>query len=274
MSTTQVSQRLASPQLILTRGRPDPRARLLRLVVVALGLVIFVIGWRVVGIDLPKLVAGLPAAQHILVGLVTPDMVTHEVTTTELSAPFVVGRSGDQPSVSRAEHGETLTISPGAVQGTETVPFAGAGFPPNSEGTLTLEYSAARGTKISDIQTDATGQFELTFPWKPSIEAGDYTVQLVMRTPTGRILPSETLILALQRIWETVLLALMGTVFGVLISVPLSFLGARNIMHGTLLGQTIYVIVRTIFNLGRAIEVLILAVIMAVGVGIVSFSGI
>jgi phosphonate transport system permease protein len=55
--------------------------------------------------------------------------------------------------------------------------------------------------------------------------------------------------------------------------VPLSFLGARNIMHGTLLGQTIYVIVRTIFNLGRAIEVLILAVIMAVVVGIGPFAG-
>ena len=35
---------------------------------------------------------------------------------------------------------------------------------------------------------------------------------------------------------ETILLALMGTFFGVLLSVPLSFLGARNLMGGSKLG--------------------------------------
>ena len=81
------------------------------------------------------------------------------------------------------------------------------------------------------------------------------------------------LTLSLSRMVETILLALMGTVFGVLISVPLSFLGARNLMQGSALGMAIYYVVRTIFNIGRAIEVLILAVIMAVVVGIGPFAG-
>jgi phosphonate transport system permease protein len=257
----------------LTRGRPDPRAKLIRLVVVLGSFVILVAGWRVVGIDIPKLIMGLPAAQHILVGLVTPDLVKRETVTTELQAPFVVGTASDQPSVA-SDRGATFTITPGGVTGGQEVTFAGTGLAPNAPGTLTLDISAAgRGQKISDIETDALGEFILTFEWPARIAAGEYRVTLVTNAPTGRILPSDVLMLSLSRMVETILLALMGTVFGVLISVPLSFLGARNLMQGSALGMAIYYVVRTIFNIGRAIEVLILAVIMAVVVGIGPFAG-
>ena len=73
---------------------------------------------------------------------------------------------------------------------------------------------------------------------------------------------------------ETILLALMGTVFGVLVSVPLSFLGARNLMGGTPVGQAVYWVVRLIFTITRSIEVLILGVIMVVIVGIGSYAGV
>src|SRR5215204_172513 len=266
------ADRLADTQP-LTRERPDPRAKLIRLLVVLVSFVILVVGWRVVGIDIPKLIMGLPAAQHILVGLVTPDLVKRETVTTELQAPFVVGTASDEPSVA-SDRGATLTITPGGVTGGQEVTFAGTGLAPNTPGTLTLDISAAgRGQKISDIETDALGEFALTFEWPTRIAAGEYRVTLVTNAPTGRILPSDVLMLSLSRMVETILLALMGTVFGVLISVPLSCLGARNLRQGSALGMAIYYVVRTIFNIGRAIEVLILAVIMAVVVGIGPFAG-
>src|SRR6185437_2855405 len=73
---------------------------------------------------------------------------------------------------------------------------------------------------------------------------------------------------------ETILLALMGTVFGVLISAPLSFLGARNLMGGSRLGGAVYSVVRLVFTITRSIEVLILGVIMVVIVGIGSYAGV
>ena len=63
---------------------------------------------------------------------------------------------------------------------------------------------------------------------------------------------------------ETIFLALMGTAFGVLLSVPLSFLAARNLMKGSAAGNFVYLLVRTFFNLTRSVEVMIVAVIMAV----------
>src|SRR5205823_11206291 len=59
-----------------------------------------------------------------------------------------------------------------------------------------------------------------------------------------------------------------------LISVPLSFLGARNLMAGTAVGRGIYSVVRTVFTVSRSIEVLILGVIMVVIVGIGSYAGV
>jgi phosphonate transport system permease protein len=66
----------------------------------------------------------------------------------------------------------------------------------------------------------------------------------------------------------------MGTTFALLVSVPLSFLGARNLMAGSRLGWTLYYATRTLFNILRSIEALILAIIMAVVVGIGPFAGV
>jgi phosphonate transport system permease protein len=79
---------------------------------------------------------------------------------------------------------------------------------------------------------------------------------------------------SLSRIGETILLALMGTVFGVLFSAPLSFLGARNLMGVSPVGRAVYWVVRLIFTITRSIEVLILGVIMVVIVGIGSYAGV
>src|SRR5262249_24750166 len=92
--------------------------------------------------------------------------------------------------------------------------------------------------------------------------------------PTGQWSLSETLSLALDKLVETLFLALMGTFFGVMLSVPLSFLAARNLMKGSGVGQAIYLATRTFFNLTRSIEVMIVAVIMAVVVGIGPFAGV
>lgn len=258
----------------LLRQERRPAERALRLLLLLGSIALLVVGWRVTGIDVYKLLTGLPQAQHILRGLVTPDLVAREVTTTELNVPFRVGEGPSDPAVARTEAGQAITITPGAIRGGQDVTFSGSGFAPNSAGTLSLEFSAARGRRISDVETDAQGAFSLSFAWPASIAEGDYRVNLVMNAPTGRWLPSETFSLALSKMGETILLALMGTAFGVLISVPLSFFGARNLMYGTPLGRLVYVVVRTVFSLGRSIEVLILAVIMAVVVGIGPFAGV
>ena len=62
-------------------------------------------------------------------------------------------------------------------------------------------------------------------------------------TGSGPLRPSRTLLVVLDRMVETVFLSLMGTTMGVLLAVPLSFLGAKNLVGhlpaGTLVVRTV-----------------------------------
>ncbi len=73
---------------------------------------------------------------------------------------------------------------------------------------------------------------------------------------------------------ETVFLALMATTFGVLVALPLGFLGARNLMTRNRMGTFVYYGVRTGLNVLRSIEPLIMAILFVVWVGIGPFAGV
>jgi phosphonate transport system permease protein len=67
---------------------------------------------------------------------------------------------------------------------------------------------------------------------------------------------------------------MMATFFGIILAVPISFLAARNLMSASPATLVIYYLTRTILNIVRSIEPLILAVIAIVVVGLGPFAGI
>jgi phosphonate transport system permease protein len=70
-------------------------------------------------------------------------------------------------------------------------------------------------------------------------------------------------------------MALMAGSLGALLALPLAFLGARNIMPRRPLGNLVYYLSRSIMNLARAVEPLVLAAIFAVWMGLGSpFGGV
>lgn len=71
---------------------------------------------------------------------------------------------------------------------------------------------------------------------------------------------------------ETFFMAMMATVFAVLVAMPLSFLAARNLMRGPV-ARPIYTVVRVISSLTRSVDAIIWAIIFAVWVGMGSFCG-
>ena len=98
-------------------------------------------------------------------------------------------------------------------------------------------------------------------------------MRAVLSWKTGEWHASHTLKLTIDKMVETLFLALMATTMAVLFAVPLSFLGARNLMTRHLPGTAVYYCVRTGFNLMRSIEPLIMAILFAVWVGIGPFAG-
>ena len=72
----------------------------------------------------------------------------------------------------------------------------------------------------------------------------------------------------------TIFLGIMGTVFAIVLAVPLSFLGARNIMAGNPVTNGIYVFVRLLFTVIRSIDVLIVVIIMVIVFGLGNAAGV
>ena len=72
----------------------------------------------------------------------------------------------------------------------------------------------------------------------------------------------------------TIFLGIIATVFAIIVALPLSFLGARNIMAGNVLTGGIYVVVRLVFTIIRSIDVLIVVIIFGVLLGIGSAAGV
>jgi phosphonate transport system permease protein len=68
-------------------------------------------------------------------------------------------------------------------------------------------------------------------------------------------------------------MALMATLFGIVVSAPLSFLAARNLMHG-LVGRSIYTLVRAVMSIIRSIEPIVWAIIFVVWVRLGAFPGV
>lgn len=73
---------------------------------------------------------------------------------------------------------------------------------------------------------------------------------------------------------ETIFMALLATLLGLAIALPISFLGARNLMGKGPLGWAIYTVTRVFFNVFRSVEVLIWAIIFAVWVSFGPFAGV
>jgi phosphonate transport system permease protein len=258
-------------------SRPEsPRTRIVRLVVLVVAAVVLVRGWMVTDIDLGKL-SNAPNAAPILKALVQPDIAARDVTPIELQAPFVVGSGSSGPASVSSQTGQALKITPGSASPGQTVTFDGSGFEPDTDGQIRLLNPARNlDALFTRVHTDRTGSFheERVWPDSTTLPPDAYTFKVIVNAPVGVLHPSETFVSSLGRMGETILLALMGTVFGVLFSVPLSFLGARNLMGGSPVGLVIYSAVRTVFTITRSIEVLIVGLITVVIVGIGSYAGV
>jgi phosphonate transport system permease protein len=245
------------------------------LLIIVLGIAAHVYGWHITKINLYDFVTGLPNMRHIVVGLVTPDLAERIVQTATAEVPFGLGCADRAPrsvGVSLAGAAGTLQVEPGCARAGDGVTVSGKGFPAGREGQLFLVDSTGYSRRGPSFEVGADGTFSSAFESPGG--TGDYSIRVQTVTPSGAWRLSETFTLSLEKIVETLFLALMGTTVSVLVTLPLSFLGARNIMQGGPIADAVYYGTRTLFNVLRSVEVLIIAVIMVVVVGIGPFAGV
>jgi len=259
---------------------PRSAARRWRLILVLTALLVaHVIGWRVTNINVPQLVFGLPNMRHIVTSLLQPDAFERSkdvIAVESLVGVLAPGKVAPAGSARRVQEpgSPQLTIVPASAAPGEIVNLQGAGWPAGKQAEAFLSQSTGgipRSAGTFQVTSDGSVNYAFYVPeWAPNT----YGIAVSVTTPQLGFRPTQTLLLCLRLMVETLFLALMGTSLALIFTLPLSFLGARNLMGRSKVGRTVYYLTRTLFNLLRSIEVVIVVTIMAVVVGIGSFAGV
>ena len=263
-------------------------------------VIFFSLGWQVSQIDPYKMIAELPDAWTPLKKILWPwkAAVTRETEEVSARADILIGCDENPPPPPGEVPGKPYLISEPTcgelsmldennqvVKGS-TLTLNGRGFAPNMETQIWWRDSIANefrprqeGQYVSVVTDDkGTFTFKLIMPYSliPPSAAGRQIHQVEARqvSPVGGLIAAEPLKLTIGRMAETIFMGMMATLFGIIFSIPVSFLAARNLMSGSWLTMTIYYLVRTILNIVRAIEPLIWALIAVVWVGLGPFAGI
>jgi phosphonate ABC transporter permease subunit PhnE len=111
------------------------------------------------------------------------------------------------------------------------------------------------GLRITDIDTGranpeyVVNRIALLFHWDFSIMSPRDEFETYQNTAWWKMI-------------ETIFLGIMATAFSMVIALPLSFLGARNIMTGNPITAAIYAVVRVMFTILRSIDVLIVVIVL------------
>ena len=259
-------------------------------------LVFFFLGWQITEIDLYKAVTQINEAGPPLLRILWPweKAVTREEAYISARAEIHTPCMESPPEPPEEIPGEPyIVVVPtcGTLSGTaepgSTLHITGRGFEPIAkavfwwEDPLGNEFRIWRSGEYYQVMTDANGEFEaeLTMPVlviPPSAGPGPHIHHLEARQTltVGPPVPSEELLLAIEKMVETIFLGMMATLFGVVLAIPVSFLAARNLMSASRFTMVIYYVTRTILNIVRSIEPLIWAIIATVWVGLGPFAGV
>lgn len=253
--------------------------RLKRLVtntLVIAGLVlVFGYGYRATGIDFPRLFRDAPKAREILTAFLTPDLVAREVDTVTIEFAFPIPCGSASEAVPVTVGPRLLTSVPCAAP---MEPFTVEGFDMAPDSDIELRWRLPNGNPwtVGRAQTDGDGHFLVDAEARPvtaSVDGIPSLIQVDTLTPVGPYRPSQALDDVMSNMLVTIFMALLATTIATIVAAPLSFLAAANITRRGCLGTAVYYATRSIFNILRSYEPLVMAVVFAFWLGFGPFAG-
>ena len=247
-------------------------------IVLIAAIVIYVLGWNITQIDLKVLVTDAPLVKPLIADLLRPEVLERETKDTTLRMNVQVPCPAEPPAPPVASDGPYVIPSTTCGKIGDKVNLEIANLPMNQKLEVWWQDSIGQETLLGRFATDEGGSLNVDV--KIPSEGGRAAPHELQRlkveysAPGAKWLVTRTLKLTAEKMLETVFLALMATTFAIFIAIPVSFLGARNLMGRSKIGLVVYYVTRSILNILRAIEPLIWAIIFAVWVGIGPFAGV
>ena len=241
----------------------------------------FGIGGQVTEFNLKALVENASRSKDIVSNMFKLDFTRPKTEKLEGYTDIQSPCSAEPPLPDRTTNGiRVYVIEPCATVG-QTITVKGEGFWPNTPTTFYWQNPIGGKAMAAEGMSDANGNVELKWMILSVIHttAPDPTVPQIHRIkvyqtrPIGGIELSDVGGYVVQGIYETLALAFLSTIVGALIAIPFGFLAARNLMTGNPVTAVIFLITRTVLNIVRSIESLILAIIFVIIVGLGPFPG-
>jgi phosphonate transport system permease protein len=269
----------------LAKGKP----RSAFLAIAAILVMGYGIGWQVTNIDLSALTKNYNRAVSILRPMIRPDFFARVEVTNSGWAPVEVPCGPNPPASENTVNGISISISPNCGNLNDSLTLHASGLWPNTQ-TL-IQWATPIGDRLPMgkgfitalyVQSDSHGNLDIkiNIPTSALNAAPDRTLPLEHRVYLTQSQQKPGVKLSVNGayimtgIFQTIFLGLMATTFGALGAIAISFLAARNLMGSNPFTLFIYYITRTILNIIRSIEPLIIAIIFVVIVGLGPFAGV
>lgn len=255
-----------------------------------MAIIIYIIGWEVTGINLHRLFTEVADVKPLVSSLFKPAVLERDIEKLVGEVLFESPCSDSPPSIGTPVKGKEYLVFMDKTCGEpgDTFTIEGGNFWPSTKGYIwwsnlagEMEFRIRHKGDYLTFETDEEGKISpiTVIVQEPFAEAKGkgpqlYRVQARMKREVGPLHPSNTFFLVIEKMIETVFLALMATTIAILVAIPISFLAARNLMSVNPISVAIYYIVRTILNVLRSVEPLIMAIIFVVWVGLGPFAGV
>lgn len=204
-----------------------------------LGMVILAYGFQVTRVNLEELSSEQRQESLIRVmrALAKPDFFEFDQEQVVLNFPIYVPCPADDSILEGTEQplsGPYIIITPLCAAPGETITVEGFGFAAGASGPLRFvpgsdpDYTVTLGRET--VKADPSGHFigTMIIPNRLSDDVQYIRVTLTRNIGTPHF--SQSARDTWEKIVETVFLALLATIFGTILAIPMSFLAARNLM--------------------------------------------
>ncbi len=195
--------------------------------------VIFAYGFSVTQVNLEELgqESRQQALTRILRALAHPDFITFDQEQVEVNAPVYVPCPADgEPAYTPDTSGPYMTVTPSCGDPRAEVVVEGVGFAPDTNGVLYFIPDSGVQLQIGRFETDGGGYFQTTVRLRDRESDQAQQLRATTRRNIGNAHLSQNGIDTINKIIETVFMALLATAIGTILAIPVSFLAARNLM--------------------------------------------
>lgn len=202
---------------------------------VFLGIVVFAYGVNVtdVNFETTRSEDRLTQLRRVIRALAKPDIIEYETSDTDIEIPFYLpcpaGQTVEEPEQDTSQ--AHLIASEYCASPKDIVFIEGYNFTPGSKGPINFVTASGVKKQLGNFQADSDGYFrmEVEIPTRQPV-AEAQRIRATARVQIGGPNLTETAKVTWDKIIETVFMALLATVIGTVIAIPVSFLAARNLM--------------------------------------------